>query len=180
MPHLEDISTEQLCEILTEVETERAAKRVKVGLRYKQNEEITVTELAEDCNMSVGWVSRWLRRLERLNDEPFEVVIYDDPRSGRPSKLSAEEYNQFVQAVQQQPQEHGYDSRRWTTSLAQEFLRSEFGVDYSIRHTRRLLSKAGLSPVTTHEPVQGVDEDIGEMFEPFSQAQSIWIVEQDS
>lgn len=32
--------------------------------------------------------SKWFNRPERLIDEPFEDVVYDEPRPGRPSKLS--------------------------------------------------------------------------------------------
>lgn len=53
--------------------------------------------------MTVSVLKR-LERLERLENDPFEDVIYDEPRS-LPSELSDQEYERFVENFHEPPEE---------------------------------------------------------------------------
>ena len=112
----------------------------------------------ERYGYTAGWLSRWLDRLERLADEPFEEVVYDEHRSGRPSELSDEQHDKFVEALHESPEEVGLDAPAWSVPLARHYLAKEFDVEYCERHVRRLMSEAGLSWKTARPEFHKSDE----------------------
>lgn len=145
MATLENVSVEDLRQILAEVDDADATKRLMAAITYKEMDELTQTEAAALYGFSSSWASKWFNRLERLVGEPFEKIVYDEPREGRPTELSEEEYDQFVETLHESPEEAGFDAPAWLVSLACHYLSEEFGVEYCNRHVRRLLSEAGLS-----------------------------------
>ncbi len=84
-------------------------------------------------------------RKKRLADEPSEQVVYDEPRSGRPTDLSDAEHEQFVEVLHESPEEVGIDAPAWSIPLASKYLTEEFDVNHCDRHVRRLMTEAGLS-----------------------------------
>lgn len=144
MGNLEDISSEYLRETLHELEGGEAIKRLMVAIAYKEIDDLTQNRAAEIYGYSSGWASVWFRRLERLETEPYEDVLYDEDRSGRPPKLTEEERNQFRTTVQDSPKNAGFDAPTWTVSLADQYLQDTFDVEYSDRHVRRLMREDGL------------------------------------
>ena len=70
--------------------------------------------------------------LERLSFEPFEAVVYDEPRSGRPSELSEQDHERFVDALHESPEVVGIDAPAWSVPLASKYLTEEFDVDYCV------------------------------------------------
>lgn len=145
MAKLENVSAEYLREVWESVDDEKAAKRLAPAIAYKEVDGLTQTEAAAMFGFSSGWASIWFDRLERLADEPFEDVLVDRPRSGRPTELSRGQRETFESVLQEPPEAAGLDAPAWTVHLARQYLRNEFGVDYSTRHTRRLMRDAGLS-----------------------------------
>jgi len=99
-------------------------------INYLEEDGATLQEVAGRYGYIADWLSRWLDRLERLADEPFEEVFYDEPREGRPSKLSEQEHEQFVET----PQDVGLDAPAWSVPLARHYLAEEFDVEYCERH----------------------------------------------
>ncbi len=73
---------------------------------YLEEDSATLKEIAERYRYTAGWLSLWLDRLERIVSEPFEDVVYDDHRSGRPSELS-EKHEQFDKSLHKSPQNVG-------------------------------------------------------------------------
>jgi transposase len=142
---LENVSTEHLREVLAEVDDAAATERLMAAITYKEIDAVTQEHAAEMYGYSEGWASKWFNRLERLADESFEDVVYDEPRPGRPAELTEHEHEQFIEALHEQPEEVGIDAPAWTVPLARRFLRDEFDVAFSERHVRRLMSEAGLS-----------------------------------
>jgi transposase len=53
--------------------------------------------------------------------------------------LSASERETVVAWVRGTPDEQGIDADEWTPELLRDHIRSEFGVEYSLGHVRRLL-----------------------------------------
>ena len=175
MARLENVSVEDLRQILAEVDDADATKRLMVAITYKEIDELTQNEAADLYGFSSGWASKWFRRLERLETEPFEDVVYDEPRSGRPSELSDQEHERFVDALHEPPENAGLDARAWTVPLAQHYLNEQFGVEYCDRHVRRLLTKAGLSRQTARPQYANADERAQEAFrDGFKKRQPIW------
>jgi transposase len=92
---------------LAEVNDANATKRIMVAITYKQIDDLMQTDAAALYGFSSIWASEWFTRLERLADEPFEEVVYNKPREGRPTELSEEEHEQFVEALHESPEEVG-------------------------------------------------------------------------
>lgn len=175
MTKLENVSAERLRTVWEDVESAKAARRLAPAIVYKEIAGVTQTEAAALYGFSSGWASNWFDRLGRLAEEPFEDVVYDEPRSGRPSELSDEEYEQFVDDLRNPPDEVGIDVPAWTVPHAQQYLRDAFDVEYSRRHVRRLLSEAGLSWQTTRSR----DQEAGERsqrtwHDEFDERRTVW------
>ena len=99
MGNLENVSVEDLRQILAEVDDADATERLMAAITYKEIDDLTQKEAADLYGFSSSWASKWFTRLERLEEEPFEDVVYDEPRSGRPSDLSDQEYQRFVDVL---------------------------------------------------------------------------------
>lgn len=156
MAPLENVTADELRELLAAVEGKAATQRVMLGLNYAEAD-VSQAELAKRYGLSEGTVHNWLARLDRLASEPPEEVLYDESPPGKPREITDAEFERFVEVLHDSPRAVGYDAPAWTTALAREYLDSAFEVRYSRRHVRRLLKLAGLSwtAASTVEP----DED---------------------
>lgn len=102
-------------------------------------------------------------------------MVYDKPRSGRPSELSDEEYDQFVEILHNSPEEVGFDAPAWSVPLARAYLSEAFDVDYCDRHVRRLMSEAGLSSKTARPEYYKFDERAQEAWQDgFKKSATTW------
>ena len=175
MAALENVSTDDLRQVLAEVEGKKPTQRLMAAINYLEDDDLTQKEVAERYGYTGGWLSRWLDRLKRLADEPFEEVVYDDHRSGCPPELSNEEREQFEAALHESPEEVGIDAPAWSVPLASKYLTDEFGVEYCDRHVRRLLSEAGLSHKTARPEYYKSDERAQEAFQGgFKKSATVW------
>ena len=143
MGRLEDISAAELRDYLDDIDETRPLLRLIVGINYKEG--IPATRLADWYDVSESTIHNWLNRLERLENEPIDDVLYDAPRSGRPRKLSSEEWDELVQVLDNPPDSMGIDAPHWTPDLVQQFIEEEFDTEYSRRHVQDLLHEAGFT-----------------------------------
>lgn len=162
MGRLENISAEQLRGYLEKVEKKAETLRLVVGINYKNG--ITQTELADWYGVSRTTIHNWLDRLERLDSEPFEAVIRDDQRSGRPSKLTESEREELFSVLQKSPSELGVDAPAWSPPLVRAYILEEFDVEYSLRHIRDLMNDAGIVWKTARPEYYEADERAQEAF----------------
>ena len=162
MGRLESVSTDELREYLDEVEQKRPTLRLVVGINYKEG--VSQTKLAEWYGVSRTTIHNWLNRLERLESEPFEEVIYDADRPGRPSKLSEDDWEQLLSILDEPPDDVGIDAPHWSPRIVQIFLDEEFDVTYSRRHIRELLHRAGFTWKTARPEYAAGDERAREAF----------------
>lgn len=140
MDRLEDIPMEDLWQLLEDIDEGVPTQRVLAVIAAKQGD--STSRLAERHHVSQQTIRNWLSRFEArpLDDAPF-----DEPRAGRPRKLSDEEHEQLIEVLQQSPESAGLDRQAWFPRLVYHHLQSEYGVEYSLRHIRRLMHEAGLS-----------------------------------
>lgn len=175
MGNLDEVSIERLREVLDQVDDAATAQRVMAAITYKELDELTQKEVANMYGFSEGWASKWFNRLGRLADEPFEAVVHDKPRSGRPEKLSEDQREKFEAVLQDSPVEVGIDAPAWTVTLAQNYLEEEFDVKYSRRHIRYLMKEAGLSWKTPRPQFDKADERAREAWqEGFKKSRTVW------
>ena len=156
MARLEAVSADELRAYLDEVEQKRPTLRLVVGINYKEG--VSQSDLAEWYGVSRTTIHNWLNRLERLETEPFDEVIYDADRPGRPSKLSENEWEQLLSILDESPDEVGIDAPHWSPRRVQVFLEDEFDVTYSRRHIRELLHQAGFTWKTARPEYAAGDE----------------------
>lgn len=173
MATLENVSTEDLRDVLSSVDSTDAAIRVMAAITYKEVEGITQKEIGEMYGFSTGWVSKWFRRLEEREEGALHAVVSDRPRSGRPPELSGSDVQEFAGAVRGRPEDVGLNASAWTVSLATEYLRERFDVEYSTRHVRRLLIDAGL----TWKPAR--ENDASRTREMAAAGRTIWVPADD-
>jgi transposase len=173
MDYLENVTVDELHEILADVDEKKPVQRVLAGIAYKDG--ATQKKIAERHDVHPNTVRNWLIRLERLEKEPFESVVYDDPRPGQSRDLDENEYERFVEVLHDSPEKVGLDARAWTVPLAQQYLKDEFEIEYCRRHVRRLMSEAGLSWKTARPEYVESDERAQKAFrEGFKKRRTIW------
>jgi len=154
MTRLENISVEELEDALCDATDKKETRRLMAAIIYKRGPSAPM--IAEWLDTREQTIYRWFDRLET---EPIEQAVQDRQRSGRPSKLDDADLTAFRQAVQNPPEEAGYDHPAWTTALAQQFLKDEFDVEYSRRHVQRLLKDAGLTWQTPRPQPPAADDE---------------------
>jgi transposase len=143
MARLEEVSADELRGHVDEVTEKRPTLRLVVGINYKEG--VSQSALADWYAISRTTVHNWLSRLERLADEPFEDVIFDAERPGRPAKISPEQWDELVSILEESPDEVGIDAPHWSPKLVQILIHEKFDVGYSRRHVRELLNRAGFT-----------------------------------
>ena len=162
MDYLENVTVNELQEILAELDEKKPVQRILAGIACKDG--VEQQTIAERHDVHPNTVRNWLTRLERLESEPFEEVVYDAPRPGQSRELSEDEHDRFVEALHDSPEEVGLDARAWTVPLARQYLEDEFDVEYCRRHVRRLMAEAGLSWKTARPEYADADERAQDAF----------------
>lgn len=142
MAYLERLSIADLHEMLDAVEGKRATQRLLAGISYKDG--VDQQTIAHRHGVHRNTVRNWLQRLDTLPEASLEEAVYDSAHPGRPRALEPSEFEAFVDAVSSPaPVDVGEGDAVWTPERARDFIESTFGVEYSTRHVRRLLSVAG-------------------------------------
>lgn len=151
---LSAITPEEVVQRLQDESDSKAIKRLVAAREYLDGQSPAAIE------EKYGWpeqtVYSWLNRLDSSG---FDEGLYDDPPPGRPPALDDAEFEQFQTAVENPPEDVGFDAPAWSTALAQQYLRDEFDHEYSRRHVRRLLKRAGLSWQTPRPQPPTADEE---------------------
>jgi transposase len=134
MNKLDEVDAEALRRTLDEATDAKAAKRLMVGLAYKQG--VRVETLAEWYGIPRSTVYSWLDRFE---ERPIDEAIEDEHRPGRPPKLAPGQRADLERTLRRAPGAFGFEGSSWTPALLQEYVEQRFGVEYSLGHARRLL-----------------------------------------
>lgn len=103
----------------------------------------TQEEISGLLDIPRSTISYWIVRHRKTKS------LVDKSRSGRPSRLSKENISKLKERLlDTPPKRYGGESFGWTTKMAMEFIRENFGVDYGMRQVQKLFHKAGLSLIT--------------------------------
>jgi transposase len=140
MGRLDDITLQDLQNQLEQTNGKVPTKRVLAAIARKQGD--TIATLADRHNVCKKTIRNWL---DRFAEQPIDQAPYDEDRSGRPPALTDKEYDAFIADLHTSPTEFGYDRQAWFPALAHDHLTKTYGVEYSLRHIRRLMKEAGLS-----------------------------------
>lgn len=137
MSYLDDISADDLHQLLDAADGKKPTLRVVAAINYKNG--VTPTDIAQWYGLSRSTVYNWLERLERLPDESPETVLVDADRPGRPPKLAADQRADLRQSLAEPPREAGVDADEWSPTVLQRVIETRYGVKFSVRHARNLL-----------------------------------------
>ena len=135
---LSTLTAEEVTERLREETDGKAIKRLVAAREYLAGRS------PAQISAKFGWPEQTIYSwLDRFESDPLDDALYDESPPGRPSRLSEDEFETVAQAVSQSPELAGFTASEWSTPLLQEYLREEFGYEFSQRHVRRLVNRAG-------------------------------------
>lgn len=151
---LANLTKNEVVERLDDESDGKAVKRLVAAREYLDGQS------PAQISKKYGWPEQTIYSwFDRLESGSLDDALHDESPPGRPATLSDEEFAEFRTAVRNPPEEAGFDEPTWSTALAQEFLRDEFDHEFSRRHVRRLLKKAGLTWQTPRPQPPTADED---------------------
>lgn len=101
-------------------------------------------EIEKILGCSQSKVSYWICKHKQ------GLSLEDKARSGRPSKLSKEQFEKLKQVLQKKPNQKrfGGQSMGWTTKMITKYIKEEFKINYKSTQIRVLIKKCGLSMIT--------------------------------
>ena len=101
-------------------------------------------EIGELLGTSKSKVSYWICKYKK------GLSLEDEPRSGRPSKLTKEELNELKKILQKKPSKKrfGGQSMGWTTKMVAQYIKDKYNISYTQRNVIKILHKCGLSLIT--------------------------------
>lgn len=132
MGKLNAVSTRELQAELDRTEDAKAVKRLMVALAYKDGVEVGTISNRYDIPQST--IYYWLTRFE---EQPLTDALEDEPRPGRPPKLSDEQRKEVASWIEAGPREAGYDRDSWLAEDLRDHICDTFGVRYSVPHVAR-------------------------------------------
>ena len=132
-----DVTPDAVADHLSRASSAKAVKRLTAAREYLDG--LSPADIEEKYGYPEQTVYEWLDRIE---SDGLAAALEDETPPGRPARLSDAQRAQFAEAVNRSPAAAGFDADAWTATLAREFLRTEFDVEFSRRHARRLLREA--------------------------------------
>ena len=134
-------SDEELLELkrMTRQEVGRVAQRAQMILLSAQQR--TVPEIARIFDVEYKTVRKWMRRFNVAGP----AGLYDEPRSGRPHKLTEAVRDKLVEMIQQDPEQSGYLATFWTVAMLVLALAEQVRVHLSPSTVRQALHQARLA-----------------------------------
>lgn len=134
MGKLDEIAIDELRDRFATADDPKAVRRLAVALAYADGE--SVDALSRRYGLARSTIYHWLDRFETRS---LEDALEDDPRPGRPGKLTSEQRRELALVLAETPADHGYEGEEWTGALVRRHVASTYGIEYSARHARRLL-----------------------------------------
>jgi transposase len=116
--------------------------------------------VAKKTKMDIRTLGRCLERYRDLGLDGID----DKEHPGRRPKLSEAEFLELKNTIRCGPEEAGFSTGIWTSSMIVEMIFKKYGVRYSSSHVTRILHKIGLSyqlPKKTLEGGLGAPEAMG-------------------
>ena len=124
------------------------ARRAKIIL-LANNAEMTYTAIADSMNIKSCDITKWTKRwCERSDIEDTEERLQDDPRSGRPSEITPEQWCRVMALACERPEDHGVPITHWSHStLTAEIIKQGIIEKISQSHVGDFLKKQNYNPI---------------------------------
>lgn len=121
---------------------------------------MTPNMLAQYCGDGERTINTWVKRVD---EEGWESLIAVKQK-GRPNVLSDDQINEIKQAVNDDPENHGYHV--WDGPALSDFIKSKYDVEYGVRASQKLLHKMGFALIRpqTYPSLENPDDEAREEF----------------
>ena len=141
--NLNEIEKEQLEKILKDPLTPQfMAKRVRVILMADSGE-YKHMEISKYIGIDAGDVTKWTKRWVESEIISIEDRLKDRARSGRPSKITAEQWCKIMALACEKPENHGVPITNWSLpSLTSEIIKQGIVAKISTTHVATFLKKS--------------------------------------
>lgn len=136
---LNEISVKELEQTYKDETNMRVKQRLHILLLLKEKH--TQREIAKMLYIANGKVPFWKKRFESEGLSGLQ----DKPGRGKKSKLKEEELSMLMSAIEEGIQMPDGYRRGWKTKDVTQFVREQFGLDYTPRHCQRILNLIGCS-----------------------------------
>ena len=113
------------------------------------------SELSQYCGVDERTLTGWVAKAD---DHGFQSLMAVK-QTGRPPKLDDEQKEKIKFVLQEDPSKYGYSN--WDGPSLSDHIRSEHGVEYSVRACQKLMRDLGFSLVRPqiHPSLNGTDEN---------------------
>ncbi|HHD79516.1 MAG TPA: helix-turn-helix domain-containing protein [Epsilonproteobacteria bacterium] len=99
-------------------------------------------EIAKYVGMDGGEITRWTKRWVESRNEDIEERLKDRPRSGRPSRITAEQWCKIMALACERPEDYGIPITHWSHStLTAEIIKQGIVDAISSTHVGNFLKK---------------------------------------
>jgi transposase len=123
--------------------TQREERRLEAA-RLLQAGQLSQAEIARRLGVSRMAVSKWAKHLRQHRHDP--ASLRRRPMPGRPSRLTAAQWQHILQRLTQGALRAGFETERWTLQRIRALIVVEFGVHYHAHYLARRLKAIGWSP----------------------------------
>ena len=101
-------------------------------------------EVAERLGVSRQTVYNWAIRFQRRSELDISARVVDGPRNGRPRTAHGIIDPSIEEALDQNPEDLGYNSTIWTASLLAQYLRDEYEIEVSCDSVSLAIRRLGI------------------------------------
>ncbi len=139
---LEGVDPEQLHQQLRRETDAKATKQLTVTLLYDAG--FSAYEIEDLLGVPAQTGYNWLEAVA----EREVTALGDAPKSGRPPRLSTDQWTELSATLHASPAEVGYDDPVWSPEILSSHILDTYVIEYSHAHMYLLLEKARLSRQT--------------------------------
>ena len=140
---LKDVGLKELSSLYSREGDKDVKERLHILLLLREG--YVQRDVSKVLHVSVGKVPFWKKRFEKFGLDGLR----NKPRSGRPWKISKRTFNDLSRRLNSlSAKDKDIICAGWNTKQAREIIRECSGMEYCLRHVRRLARKAGLSLIT--------------------------------
>ena len=123
--------------------SQREERRLQAG-RLLQAGALAQADIARHMGVSRMAVSKWAKQLRKHHG--VLASLRSRPLPGRPSRLTAAQWQRLLRLLKQGALRAGFETDRWTLRRIRAVIMVEFGVDYHAHYLARRLKTLGWSP----------------------------------
>jgi transposase len=98
-------------------------------------------EVARHFGVTAAAVSQWKTAYQRHGPDAMKST----PHTGRPAKLTADQWKHLEKLLLQGPEKQGYTNALWTLSRVAAVIKKHFGIGYDLSGVWHILVRMGWS-----------------------------------